>query len=72
MAHTLQSVNHNIQDMMLGGISSGLTGEAIKGAEITGSPVVDMVIKIVVPIITGIAIPLVKNYIEERKRRRRK
>jgi len=67
-----RSLNHNFELQLLGGISTGITGEVLKDSHITGNPVADVLVKILCPIITGIAIPLVKNYIDERRRKRRK
>lgn len=49
---------------------AAVTGEIIKGAQITGDPKTDIFIKVFVPIITGVLIPVVQQWLLERRQRR--
>lgn len=55
--------NTKTHDILLAGLSSGGTGEILHDKEITGHPVADLAIKILVPIVTGCIFPLLKDYI---------
>lgn len=62
--------NPNFIDAMKGMLLSGIIGESLSSSEITGNNFYDLIIKIMVPIITGVAIPLVQNYIQNKKHRK--
>lgn len=61
--------NPNFIDAMKGMLLSGIVGETLCSSEITGNNVYDVIIKIMVPLITGIAIPLFQNYLNSKKRK---
>jgi len=66
MIHTFQNNymhNTKFNDILLAGVSSGGTGEILHDKDITGHPLADLAIKILVPIITGCIFPLLKDYI---------
>jgi len=63
-------INHNLEPIILGSSSSMLVGEVISDGTITGHNTADVIIKITVPIITGVLIPIVKQVIDERKKKR--
>lgn len=67
------NANHavNVKNFLLSAGTSGLLGEALKGTEITGNPTGDFLIKVVVPIISGVIAPLVKEWLETRREKRR-
>jgi hypothetical protein len=60
----------NLPNFLLTISSVGLVGEFLHNKEITGHPIADVAIKVVVPLISGVLAPLVKEYIDERKARR--
>jgi len=65
----IHTINPMVKDIGLGVLCSMLTievGEMIGGEDITGHNVWDMIIKIGIPIVTGVIIPIVKNYISKR------
>lgn len=68
------NLNNQVQDIIVGAYSSVLTihiGEVITGENyIIGNNLFDTIIKITIPIITGVLVPLVSNYISERKKRK--
>ena len=69
-----RSINPAIHDVSVGMICSILTtkvGEVVGGEDITGNNLYDAIIKIAIPIITGIFIPVVNNYINKRKSRKK-
>ena len=64
-----------IQNSILGTGSAWATmklGEITVPGEITGNNIWDMVIKITVPIVTGIIAPIVKDWIDDRKKKRKR
>ena len=67
VVHFLHQINNNFDYVLLGSFTSMLTGEVISDGEITGHNTADVIIKIVVPIVTGVLITIVKNWIDERK-----
>jgi hypothetical protein len=52
-------------------LSSAGTGEMLKNAEITGNPVIDLIVKIGVPIVSGVLLPIVKEWIQSRAEKRK-
>lgn len=50
-------------DTLFGAVVSAGTGQIITGGEITGNNFYDMIIKIFVPIVTGLLVPVAKKYL---------
>jgi hypothetical protein len=67
-----QTVNPNAKAVFLGMSVCSIIGESLKGSEITGNNIADVIIKIAAPIITGILIPYFNMRMEERRERRNK
>lgn len=65
--------------VLFGMFSSSVAGHILHDKEMTGNPVLDLIIKIAVPVTTGVLSPLVNNifaplvreFIETRKEKRR-
>lgn len=57
---------------MLASIITTQIGEVVGGEDITGHNIWDAIIKIAIPIITGVIVPIVNNYINKRKKRTKK
>ncbi len=71
----IHNLNTTVQDISLGMLASILTtqiGEVVGGEDITGHNIWDAIIKIAIPIITGVIVPIVNNYLNKRKRRTKK
>jgi len=67
----LLTLNHNLSNILLGMFSSSAVGHLLHDKDITNVPLLDVIIKIGVPIVTGIFTPIVKEWIETRKEKRR-
>lgn len=63
MISLLQDTNSKTADILLAGASAGGTGHLLHDKDISGHPLADLAIKILVPIITGCIFPLLKDYI---------
>lgn len=63
----LSNINPHVSEILFGSVTSMVVGETLKGSEITGSNTADAIIKVAVPIITGILIPICQEIIRERK-----
>lgn len=63
MISTIQNSQVKTLDILIAGAGAGGTGEFLHDKEMTGSPLADLAIKILVPIITGCIFPLLKDYI---------
>lgn len=65
--------------ILFGMFTSSATGHLLHDKEITGNPILDLIIKIAVPVTTGVLTPLVNNiltplvreFIQTRKEKRR-
>jgi len=68
-----------INSILFGMFTSSATGHLLHDKEITGNPILDLIVKIAVPVTTGILTPLVNNiltplvreFVETRKEKRR-
>jgi len=72
--HFVHTLNTTVKDIALGVGTSIVTmevGSTIGGEDITGHNVWDAIIKISIPIITGILIPCVNKWLANRKRKKR-
>lgn len=58
----------HIAGLQLQGMAvSAIIGEVTTGGEITGNNIYDVIIKIAVPLIVGVMVPIVNKYLENKK-----
>ena len=63
----MHNINHSILYVIIGAIVSGVTGEAVKDGTFTGNQIIDLCIKIFVPIITGVSVAIIQKKIDKKK-----
>jgi hypothetical protein len=64
---TQKHKHQKINNFALSSITTAGLGELLHDSEITGNPTADMLIKIILPLISGVISPIVKEWIETRK-----
>ena len=62
--------NKKIKTFLLSAGSTGFVGELLHDKDMTGHPSADLLIKVILPLISGVIAPMIKEWIDTRKEKR--